>query len=84
MEELELIECFILKSVRYIQRDFTFLLQSLGMGGKTGNINSRKENLLLKEGNVLKIYQLTEYWENEKKGNGWYKRANTLSFMIEN
>lgn len=34
MEELELIECFILKSVRYIQRDFTFLLQSLGMGGK--------------------------------------------------
>ena len=33
-EDLELAECFLFKSVRYIQRNFTFLLQSLQLGEK--------------------------------------------------
>lgn len=66
---MELAECFTLKSEIYSER-FYIPLAKLGIGEKMGSMNCRKENFLLKEGNVLKMYQLAKYWENERKVGG--------------
>lgn len=63
---MELAECFMLKSEIYSER-FYISLAKLGIGEKMGSMNCRKENFFLREGNVLKMYQLAKYWEMKGK-----------------
>lgn len=63
------VHCFMFKSEIYSER-FYISLAKLGLGEKMGNMNCKKENFLLQEGNVLKMYQLAKYWENKRKVGG--------------